>query len=87
MLLVEYLRSYWMPGLLVLLTQVPSVAFVTVQPLLLRRLFDDGILAGNGRVAVLSLVGIVGLLAANALGDFTTQYLVARSGVRLMNDP
>jgi len=85
-LLVEYLRSYWMPGLLVLLTQVPSVAFVTVQPLLLRRLFDDGILAGNGRVAVLSLVGIVGLLAANALGDFTTQYLVARSGVRLMND-
>ena len=86
MLLLEYFRSYWMPGLLVLLTQVPSVAFVTVQPLLLRRLFDDGILAGNGRVAVLSLVGIVGLLAANALGDFTTQYLVARSGVRLMND-
>jgi ABC-type multidrug transport system fused ATPase/permease subunit len=75
-----------MPGLLVLLTQVPSVAFVTVQPLLLRRLLDDGILAGNGRVAAWSLAGIVGLLAANALGDFGNQYLVTRTGVRLMND-
>ncbi len=29
-LLLVYLRPYWAPGLLVLLTQAPSVAFVTV---------------------------------------------------------
>jgi len=85
-LLRAYLRSYWGAALLVLLTQVPSVAFVTVQPLLLRRLLDDGILAGSSRVAALSLAGIVGLLVANALGDFANQYLVTRTGVRLMND-
>lgn len=85
-LFLEYLRPYWAPGLLVLLTQLPSVAFVTVQPLLLRGLIDDAILAGNGRLAVFFLAGIVALLAANAAGDFANQYLVARTGVRLMND-
>lgn len=84
--LLAYLRPYWAPGLLVLLAQAPSVAFVTVQPLLLRGLIDDAILAGNGRLAALFLTGIVGLLAANAVGDFASQYLVARTGVRLMND-
>ena len=85
-LLLAHLRPYWAPGLLVLLTQAPSVAFVTVQPLFLRGLIDDGILAGNGRAAALFLGGIVLLLAANAVGDFANQYLVARTGVRLMND-
>ncbi len=85
-LLHAYLCAYWAPGLLILLAQAPSVAFVTVQPLLLRGLIDDGILAGNARRAALLLGGIVGLLAANAAGDFANQYLVARTGVRLMND-
>ena len=62
------------------------MAFVTVQPLFLRGLIDDGILAGNGRAAALFLGGIVALLAANAVGDFANQYLVARTGVQLMND-
>ena len=85
-LVLGYLRPYWASGLLVLLTQAPSVAFVTVQPLLIRGLIDDAILAGNRDRAVLFLGGILLLLAANAAGDFANQYVVARAGARLMND-
>jgi len=49
---LAYLRPYWAPGLLVLLTQTPSVAFVTMQPLLLRGLIDDAVPVRNGTATV-----------------------------------
>ena len=49
---LAYLRPYWAPGLLVLLTQTPSVVFVTVQPLLLRGLIDAAVPVRNGTATV-----------------------------------
>jgi ATP-binding cassette subfamily B protein len=84
--LLTAVRPYRAHALLVLLTQVPSVAFLTVQPLLLRGLIDDAIGAGNGRLAFLLIAAMVGLLVANALGDLAQHYLVARYGTNAMND-
>jgi ATP-binding cassette subfamily B protein len=65
---------------------MPAVAFVTVQPLLLRALIDDAIASRDGRLAAVLIAGMVGLLAANALGDLANRYVVARAGARVMND-
>jgi cyclic nucleotide-binding protein/ABC transporter transmembrane protein len=80
-----YLRSSWMPGPPVLLTQAPSVHSSPC---------SRCCSAGSSTTASSPATGgwrrcrsgVVGLLAANVLGDFTHQCLVARTGVRLMND-
>ena len=43
----SYLRPYWRQALLIVLSQAPATAFITLQPLLLRSLLDDAIVPGN----------------------------------------
>jgi ATP-binding cassette subfamily B protein len=80
------LRPYWAQSLLILLAQAPAVAFITLQPLILRALIDDAIVPGDRRLAGLLIAAMVGLLGAHALGDLANHYLVARVGARVMND-
>ncbi|HEY8147911.1 MAG TPA: hypothetical protein VIK51_03205 [Vicinamibacteria bacterium] len=42
----SYLRPYWRQALLIVLSQAPATAFITLQPLLLRSLLDDAIVQG-----------------------------------------
>jgi CRP-like cAMP-binding protein len=43
----SYLRPYWRQALLIVLSQAPATAFITLQPLLLRALIDDAIVAAR----------------------------------------
>ncbi|PYQ01265.1 MAG: hypothetical protein DMF82_19720, partial [Acidobacteria bacterium] len=82
----SYLRPYWRQALLVVLSQVPAAAFITLQPLLLRALLDDAIVPGNAGLAALLIAAMVGLLLLHALGDLANHYLVARVVASVMSD-
>src|SRR5215475_14083156 len=84
--LVPYLRPYWAQSLLIPLAQVPSIAFLTVEPLLLRVLIDNAIPQGDRQLTVLIVIGMVGLVGINAVGDIAYHYVVARVGTVVVND-
>src|SRR6266704_2462127 len=81
-----YLRPYWRQALLIVLSQAPAAAFITLQPLLLRALLDDAIVPGNAALAALLIAAMVGLLLLHALGDLANHYLVARVVASVMSD-
>jgi len=82
----RYLRPYWRQAVLIVLSQAPATAFITLQPLLLRGLIDDAIVAGNARLAALLIAAMVGLLLLHGLGDLANHYLVARVVASVMSD-
>jgi ATP-binding cassette subfamily B protein len=82
----SYLRPYWRQALLIVLSQAPAAAFITLQPLLLRALLDDAIVPGNAALAALLIAAMVGLLLLHALGDLANHYLVARVVASVMSD-
>lgn len=82
----SYLRPYWRQALLIVLSQAPATAFITLQPLLLRALVDDAIVPANAHLAALLIAGMVGLLLLHGLGDLANHYLVARVVASVMSD-
>ena len=82
----SYLRPYWRQALLIVLSQAPAAAFITLQPLLLRALLDDAIVPGNAALAAQLIAGMVGLLLLHGLGDLANHYLVARVVASVMSD-
>ena len=82
----RYLRPYWRQAALIVLSQAPATAFITLQPLLLRALIDDAIVAANARLAALLIAAMVGLLLLHGLGDLANHYLVARVVASVMSD-
>ena len=82
----SYLRPYWRQALLIVLSQAPATAFITLQPLLLRSLLDDAIVPGNAALAALLIAAMVGLLLLHGLGDLANHYLVARVVASVMSD-
>ena len=80
------LRPYWRQALLIVLSQAPATAFITLQPLLLRALLDDAIVPGNAPLAARLIAGMVGLLLLHGLGDLANHYLVARVVASVMSD-
>src|SRR5260221_7031832 len=82
----SYLRPYWRQSLLIVLSQAPATAFITLQPLLLRSLLDDAIVPGNAALAALLIAAMVGLLLLHGLGDLANHYLVARVVASVMSD-
>src|SRR5712691_8560974 len=81
-----YLRPYWRQTLLIVLSQAPATAFITLQPLLLRSLLDDAIVPRNAALAALLIAAMVGLLLLHGLGDLANHYLVARVVASVMSD-
>ena len=59
----SYLRPYWRQALLIVLSQAPATAFITLQPLLLRSLIDDAIVPSNAHLAGL-LIAVAEHLAS-----------------------
>ena len=82
----RYLRPYWRQAALIVLSQAPATAFITLQPLLLRALIDDAIVARNARLAAVLIAAMVGLLLLHGLGDLANHYLVARVVASVMSD-
>ena len=82
----SYLRPYWRQALLIVLSQAPATAFITLQPLLLRSLLDDAIVPANAALAALLIAAMVGLLLLHGLGDLANHYLVARVVANVMSD-
>jgi ATP-binding cassette subfamily B protein len=82
----SYLRPYWRQALLIVLSQAPATAFITLQPLLLRSLIDDAIVPANAALAGWLIAAMVGLLLLHGLGDLANHYLVARVVASVMND-
>jgi ATP-binding cassette subfamily B protein len=72
-------------ALLVVLSHVPAVAFITLHPLLLKGLIDHAIPAAATGLAMLLVGAMVGLLLASAVGDLASHYLGARFSAALMN--
>lgn len=72
-------------ALLVLLSHVPAVAFITLHPLLLKGLIDHAIPGAAGGLATMLVGAMVGLLLASAVGDLASHYLGARFSAALMN--
>jgi ATP-binding cassette subfamily B protein len=81
-----YVRPYWRQTVLIILSQAPATAFITLQPLLLRALLDDAIVPGNAPLAGLLIAAMVGLLLLHGLGDLANHYLVARVVASVMSD-
>src|SRR6188474_137210 len=81
-----YVRPYWRQALLIVLSQAPATAFITLQPLLLRSLLDDAIVPGNASLAAALIAAMVGLLLLHGLGDLANHYLVARVVASVMSD-
>ena len=82
----SYLRPYGRQALLIVLSQAPATAFITLQPLLLRSLLDDAIVPGNAALAAGLIAAMVGLLLLHGLGDLANHYLVARVVASVMTD-
>src|SRR5262249_4451143 len=84
--LVPYLRHHWAPSLLIPLVQIPSIALITIEPLLLRQLIDPAILQGDRQFMIWIVIGMLGLVGVNALGELGYYFVVARLGAVIMND-
>jgi len=82
----RYVRPYWRQAALIVLSQAPATAFITLQPLLLRALIDDAIVAANAALAARLIAAMVGLLLLHGLGDLANHYLVARVVASVMSD-
>src|SRR5205814_2386283 len=78
------LRPEWPLASAAALAVVPTVAFTTLYPLILRSLIDDGIATRDGQRVVLLIGAMVGLLLASAAGEFVNRYLTARLVARAM---
>jgi ATP-binding cassette subfamily B protein len=84
--LIPYLRRHWAQTLLLPIVQVPSIAFITLQPLLLRLLIDNAIPRGDRQLAILIIIGMLSLVCINAAGELAYYFVVARLSAFIMND-
>ncbi|HMC21260.1 MAG TPA: ATP-binding cassette domain-containing protein [Thermoanaerobaculia bacterium] len=84
--IAPYLRARRGQTLLVVFTLLPTIAFTTVQPLLLKSLVDDAILPKNSRLAMLLVAALAGLLVADALGELANRALVSRLAISVSNE-
>ncbi len=75
-----------MQSILACLSILPGVAFVVVQPLLLRLLIDEAIAHKDTQLAVWLLGMLFALLALNTLGDLAHRYFLARIVTNLTNN-
>src|SRR5919204_5431686 len=83
--LIGCLRQHRRRLLLIVAAQLPSVAFITIHPLLLKTLIDDAVVHANGSLAVVLIAAMAALLALNALGDLASHFLVARLAAAVVN--
>lgn len=79
------LRPHWKPASLVLLTLIPAVGYMTLQPVLVKLLVDSAIVPADGWRAVLIVGGLAVLLLVDAVGDLGNQYYAAALGARVVN--
>src|SRR5438552_4170646 len=84
--IAPYLRARPMQTLLVACSVIPTIAFTTVQPLLLKALVDDAILPRNSRVAVLLVAALAVLLIADAAGELANRTLLSKLAISITNE-
>ena len=72
-------------GIFVGLTVIDA-AMVAVTPLLVKKIVDDGILAGDSRLVTLLALGIAGVAVVNALLAVASGFLSSRIGESLIYD-
>ncbi|HPE13998.1 MAG TPA: ABC transporter transmembrane domain-containing protein, partial [Actinomycetota bacterium] len=84
--ILGYARNYrsLIIGFLVLL--VVDSLLVVAQPLLFRRIIDDGITPGNSAVVTMSALMVAGLAVINALVGLVSRWQSARIGEGLIYD-
>ncbi|MGB3015258.1 MAG: hypothetical protein WBB41_11600, partial [Candidatus Nanopelagicales bacterium] len=84
--ILGYARNYrsLIIGFLVLL--VVDSLLVVAQPLLFRRIIDDGITPGNSAVVTTSALMVAGLAVINALVGLVSRWQSARIGEGLIYD-
>ena len=81
-----YLRARPVQTLLVVCSVIPTIAFTTVQPLLLKALVDDAILPRNHRAAILLVVALAVLLIVDAAGELANRVLVTGLTISITNE-
>ena len=81
-----YLRARPVQTLLVVCSVIPTIAFTTVQPLLLKALVDDAILPRNNRAAILLVAALAVLLIVDAAGELANRVLVSRLTISITNE-
>jgi ATP-binding cassette subfamily B protein len=81
-----YLRARPGQTLLVAVTVIPTIAFTTIQPLLLKALVDDAILPRNSRAAILLVAALAILLIADAAGELANRVSLSRLAIGIGNE-
>jgi ATP-binding cassette subfamily B protein len=82
----DYLARYWRTCLLELLCIGAIVAFDTLFPLGTKFLIDLAIVPRDGRMLVWLIAGLAGLYVVSSLATLASDYLVARTSARVLND-
>ena len=81
-----YLRARPGQTLLVAVTVIPTIAFTTIQPLLLKALVDNAILPHNSRAAILLVAALAILLIADAAGELSNRVSLSRLAIGIGNE-
>src|SRR5207244_13435691 len=81
-----YLRARPVQTLLVVCSVIPTIAFTTVQPLLLKALVDDAILPRNNRAAILLVAALAVLLIVDAAGELANRTLLSKLAISITNE-
>ena len=81
-----YLRARPGQTLLVAVTVIPTIAFTTIQPLLLKALVDNAILPRNSHAAILLVAALAVLLIADAAGELANRVSLSRLAIGIGNE-
>ena len=84
--IAPYLRARPGQALVVAFTVLPTIAFTTVQPLLLKAIVDDAILPRDSRAAAILVIALAILLIVDAAGELANRIAVSRLAIRVANE-
>ena len=84
--IAPYLRARMGQTLLVAITVIPTIAFTTIQPLLLKALVDDAILPGDRKMAIELVAALAVLLIADAAGELANRVSLSRLAIAVSNE-
>lgn len=81
-----FIRPYWKLFVIALVLSLAGVAFVLIQPLILRQIIDNDIPSGQFKNVLRSGLFYLGTMAGSALVAFFAHWLAQKAGVFAVND-
>jgi len=84
--LIKYLKPYWFFALMTPITMIVEVLVDLMQPTLMSRIVDEGVLAGNMEVILTTGLTMLGLVVVGGIGGIASGIFGSNASQRFGND-